>query len=125
YTGHGDLWLNAEWKGLSPEDKAKRRDEVHSGEAGFGNSACEDTASRKSILTGVDTAANDAQPGGEADDVAVPCHSELQTRRGIWDIENLEFTQLLKDKVYEFAFVWAPLKIVGATGSPGNPIALY
>jgi len=27
YTGHGDLWLNAEWKGLSPEEKAKRRDE--------------------------------------------------------------------------------------------------
>jgi kynurenine formamidase len=125
YTGHGDLWLNAEWKGLSPEEKAKRRDEFNSGEPGFGISACEYMASRKIILTGGDTSANDAQPGGEAEDFAVPCHSELQTRRGIWNIENLEFTQLLKDKVYEFAFVWAPLKIVGATGSPGNPIALY
>ena len=55
----------------------------------------------------------------------MPCHTELQTRRGIWNIENLEFTQLLKDKVYEFAFIWAPLKIVGGTGSPGNPMALY
>jgi hypothetical protein len=27
--------------------------------------------------------------------------------------------------VTEFLFVWAPLKIVGATGSPGNPVALY
>jgi kynurenine formamidase len=27
--------------------------------------------------------------------------------------------------VSEFLFVWAPLKIVGATGSPGNPVALY
>jgi hypothetical protein len=31
----------------------------------------------------------------------------------------------LKDHVYEFLFVWAPLKIVGGTGSPGNPVALY
>jgi kynurenine formamidase len=82
-------------------------------------------AQRKIILTGGDTSANDAQPNGEQDDFAVPCHTEMQTRRGIWNIENLEFTQLLKDKVYEFAFVWAPLKIVGGTGSPGNPIALY
>jgi kynurenine formamidase len=125
YTGHGDLWLNAEWKGLSPEEKAKRRDEFNSGEPGFGVSACEYMAQRKIILTGGDTSANDAQPGGEQDDFAVPCHTEMQTRRGIWNIENLEFTQLLKDKVYEFAFVWAPLKVVGGTGSPGNPVALY
>lgn len=126
YTGHGDLWLNAEWKGLSPAEKAKRRDEFTSGEPGFGASACEYMAQRKIILTGGDTSANDAQPAGEqGEDFAVPCHTEMQTRRGIWNIENLEFTQLLKDKVYEFAFVWAPLKMVGATGSPGNPIALY
>ena len=125
YTGHGDLWLNAEWKTLSLEERAKRRAEFNSSEPGFGISACEYFAQRKVILTGGDTSANDAQPVGEQEDYAVPCHTEMQTRRGIWNIENLEFTQLLKDKVYEFAFVWAPLKIVGGTGSPGNPIALY
>jgi kynurenine formamidase len=62
---------------------------------------------------------------GEQADYAVPCHTELQTRRGIWNIENLEFTPLLRDKAYEFLFVWAPLKIVGGTGSPGNPVAIY
>jgi kynurenine formamidase len=106
------------------EGEAPRR--VTSGEPGFGLSACEYLAERKIILTGGDTSANDAQPAGEqGEDFAVPCHTEMQVRRGIWNIENLEFTQLLKDKVYEFAFVWAPLKIVGGTGSPGNPIALY
>jgi kynurenine formamidase len=55
----------------------------------------------------------------------VPCHTELQTRHGIWNIENLDFEPLLADGVTEFLFVWAPLKIVGATGSPGNPVALY
>jgi len=32
---------------------------------------------------------------------------------------------MLADGVYEFLFVWAPLRRVGATGSPGNPVALY
>jgi kynurenine formamidase len=125
YTGHGDLWLSGEWKGLSAEEKAQRRKEFTSGEPGFGLSACEYFAERKIILTGGDTSANDAQPMGEQEGYAVPCHSELQTRRGIWNLENLEFTQLLQDRVYEFLFVWSPLKIVGGTGSPGNPIALY
>ena len=83
-------------------------------------------AQRKIILTGGDTSANDAQPAGEqGEEFAVPRHTEMQTKRGIWNIESLEFTPLLTDKVYELAFVWAPLKIVGGTGPPGNPIALY
>ena len=53
------------------------------------------------------------------------CHSETQTRRGIWNIENLDFGQLLKDNVTEFLFVWVLLRIVGGTGSPGNPEAIY
>lgn len=125
YTGHGDLWSNAEWKSLSAEEKAKRRAEFTSGEPGFGISACHYMADRKIILTGGDTSANDAQPVGEEEDYAVPCHTEMQTRRGIWNIENLDFTPLLKEKAYEFLFVWAPLRIVGGTGSPGNPVALW
>jgi kynurenine formamidase len=125
YTGHGDLWKNSEWKGFSAEEKQARVKEFVSGEPGFGRSACEYFAEQKIILTGGDTSANDAQPVGEIEGEAVPCHTELQTRYGIWNIENLEFTQLLEDNVTEFLFVWAPLKMVGATGSPGNPVALY
>jgi kynurenine formamidase len=125
YTGHGDLWKNSEWQSFSAEEKAKRVAKFVSGEPGFGLSACEYMASRKIILTGGDTSANDAQPVTDLEGAAVPCHTELQTRRGIWNIENLDFEPLLKDGVYEFLFVWAPLKMVGATGSPGNPVALY
>ncbi len=53
------------------------------------------------------------------------CHIALQTKRGIWNIENLDLSQLVADKAYEFLFVWSPLKAKGATGSPGNPVALY
>ena len=125
YTGHGDLWKNSEWPTLSAEEKAERVKEFTAGEPGFGRSACEYFAEQKIILTGGDNSANDAQPVGEIEGEAVPCHTELQTRHGIWNIENLDFSPLLEDGVYEFLFVWAPLKLVGATGSPGNPIAAY
>jgi len=62
---------------------------------------------------------------GEHANKPFECHAQLQTRRGIWNLENLDFSQLLADKVDEFLFVWSPLKMTGATGSPGNPIALY
>ena len=91
-----------------------------------GISACEYFAEQKIILTGGDTSANDAQPMGEIEGEAEPCHAELQTRHGIWNIENLDFTPAARRTAWtEFLFVWAPLKIVGATGSPGNPVALY
>lgn len=123
YTGHGDLWKNSAWKGLSAEQKAERRTVFTSGEPGFGRSACESMAWRKIAFMGGDTSANDAQPVGEIEGAAVPWHTEMQTRRGIWNIESLDFGPLLKDGIYEFLFVWAPLKLVGANGSPGNPVA--
>ncbi len=49
----------------------------------------------------------------------------MMTKRGIFDLENLDLSQLVADQAYEFLFVWSPLKIKGGTGSPGNPIALY
>jgi len=125
YTGHGDVWANKKWPTMSPEQRAEARKYFTSGEPGFGVSACQYMASRKIILTGGDTSANDAQPVGEQEGYAVPCHTEMQTRRGIWNIENLDFGPLLEAGVYEFAFVWAPLKLVGATGSPGNPVAMW
>ena len=68
----------------------------------------------------------DAQPSGEKGTAyAVHCHTEMQTRRGIWNIENLDLKPLVDAKIYEFAFIWSPLKIIGGTGSPGNPIAIY
>jgi kynurenine formamidase len=75
-------------------------------------------------LLGADTFAVEAIPGENAGE-GNPCHVHMQPRNGIWFLENLEFTQLLADGVSEFMFSWAPLKAVGATGSPGNPIAIY
>ena len=127
YTGHGNIWHPSEWDTYSAEEKAKRVKAFNAGEPGFGISACEYLASRKVILTGGDTWGVDAVGPGFAGENPQPfeCHIKLQTKRGIWNLENLDLSQLVTDKAYEFLFVWAPLKIKGGTGSPGNPIALY
>jgi len=127
YTGHGDLWHPRDWDKFDAAEKAKRIAQFNAGEPGFGISACEYLAERKIILTGADNWATEAVGKGFGGENPQPfeCHAKLQTKRGIWNIENLDLSQLVADKAYEFLFVWSPLKMKGATGSPGNPVALY
>ena len=54
----------------------------------------------------------------------IPMLDELIAKNGIYNHENLDFTDVLKDRVYEFVYVFSPLRIKGATGSPGRPIAI-
>ena len=124
YTGWGNVWHPREWDSYDAGEKSARIAKFNSGEPGFGGSACRYLADRKIVLTGADTWATEAVPGEDAKK-PFECHIQLQTRRGIWNLENLDLTQLVNDKAYEFLFVWAPLKVKGATGSPGNPIAIY
>lgn len=127
YTGHGDLWHPKDWDTFDAAEKQRRVAAFNAGQPGFGISACEYLASRKVILTGGDNWGTEAAGPGFAGERPHPfeCHIHLQTRRGIWNIENLDLSQLVADKAYEFLFVWSPLKMKGATGSPGNPVALY
>ena len=127
HTGHGDIWSPKDWDKFDAAEKARRTALFNSGAPGFGISACEYLAERKIILTGADTWAVDAvgKGGGGENPQPFECHLKLQTKRGIWNIENLDLSQLVADKAYEFMFVWSPLKMKGATGSPGNPMALY
>ncbi len=127
YTGHGDLWHPTQWDTYDAAEKNRRIAAFNAGEPGFGMSACEYLAERKIILWGGDTWGTEAVGPGFAGENEQPfeCHIHMMTRRGIWNIENLDFSQLLADNVTEFLFVWSPLKIKGGTGSPGNPVALY
>jgi kynurenine formamidase len=127
YTGHGDIWHPSEWDTYDAAEKTRRVALFNSGEPGFGLSACEYLAERKIILWGGDTWATEAVGKGFAGEGEQPfeCHIKMMTKRGIWNLENLDLSQLVADKAYEFLFVWSPLKIKGGTGSPGNPMALY
>jgi kynurenine formamidase len=127
YTGHGDIWSPTDWDSYDAAEKKKRVEQFNSGEPGYGGSACEYMAAQKIILWGSDTWASEAVAPdftGETKEV-LPCHVRMMPKHGIWNLENMDFHQLLADKAYEFLFAWSPLKMKGATGSPGNPIAIY
>ncbi len=58
------------------------------------------------------------------DGVGSHVHGRLVTQHGIFMLEAMRFDELLADEVYEFLFVFTPLPLTGATGSPGRPIGI-
>jgi kynurenine formamidase len=131
-TGWNSLWKTnhlgrpAGEKAKSDEQLAKDNAEFGSGEPGVSPEVCDHLAAKKISMIGSDTW------GLEPYDFAkgVPesfayCHMNLIARRGIYNFENLDLDELSSNKAYEFLFAWAPLKLVGGTGSPGNPVAAW
>jgi len=110
HTGHGQLWM-------------VDNDTFSASHPGPGITAIKWLAEKKIVMTGSDTSGTEAVPG-ENPDRPFEGHQWLLNRHGIYNIENLDLSALAEDQVYEFAFVFAPLKLKGATGSPGNPIAV-
>lgn len=74
-------------------------------------------------VTGSDTIAYEwLAPGAGLQHL--PVHALLRVERGVPIIEVLDLEDLARDRVATFAFVAAPLKIIGASGSPMRPLAL-
>ncbi len=92
-------------------------------EPGPGITAIKWLAEQGIVMTGADNYAVEAVPG-ENPERPIEGHQWLLNRHGIYNLENLDLSELAAERVYEFAFVFAPLKLKGATGSPGNPIAV-
>ncbi len=61
---------------------------------------------------------------GREGDGFLSLHVELLVKRGVHLIEHLMLKQMADDRCYESLFVCAPLPVVGAAGSPVNPIAI-
>ena len=109
-TGWGKLWM---------KDNAK----FNSGTPGIGVSVAKWLIEKKVCLVAHDHWSGEAVPG-EDKDRPFECHQWLITMNGIHIHENLEMEELSAARAYEFAYVFAPLRLKGATGSPGNPIAI-
>lgn len=75
------------------------------------------------MLLGADNLSFEAFPP-EREDNWVPVHTYLLAEKGVMFIEQMYLESLAKDKVYEFAFIAASLKLKGASGSPMRPIAI-
>lgn len=110
HTGHGALW-------------EKDGKQYHAGEPGPGITAIKWLVEKKIVMLGADNFATEAMPG-ENKERPVEGHQHLLTRNGVYNHENLDLSGLVKDGVYEFVYVFSPLRLKGATGSPGNPFAM-
>jgi kynurenine formamidase len=109
HTGWGGLWM-------------VDNDAYGADEPGPGISAIKWLAEKNIVLTAADNYAMEASPG-ENPERPLEGHQWLLSR-GIYNLENLDLSELAADQVYEFAFIYSPMKLVGATGAPGNPIAV-
>ena len=110
HTGWGSLWMkeNARFIQNAP---------------GIGLDAAQYLVEREIVMAGSDTWAVEVVPNPDAS-LAFPVHQLFIPRNGIYIFENLATEDLARDSVYEFAFMFAPLRLKGASGSPGNPLAI-
>jgi len=110
HMGWGSLWMkdNATFNASSP---------------GIGVPAGQWLASKEVVVVGSDNWGVEAFPNPDPT-LTAPVHQLLLAKNGIYLHENLVTEELARDGVYEFAYIYAPLRLKGATGSPGNPIAI-
>jgi hypothetical protein len=90
--------------------------------AGIGLEVAQWLASEKISLLGSDRV-GEVSPNPDPD-LVFPLHQELMQKNGIFNLESMNLEQLAASRIYEFAFVFNPLPIKGATGSPGRPLAI-
>jgi len=110
HTGWGSLWMkdNARFTASAP---------------GIGVAAAQMLADAEVVVVGADTWGVEVMPNPDSA-LSAPVHQLLLARNGIYLHENLITADLARDNVYEFVYIFAPLRLKGATGSPGNPIAI-
>lgn len=110
HTGWGALWMkdNARFSASSP---------------GIGMQAAQFLVDQEIVMVGSDTLGTEVLPNPDAS-LVFPVHQLLIAKNGIYNMENLATEVLVESQTDEFLFVYAPLPLKGAPGSPGNPVAI-
>jgi kynurenine formamidase len=80
-------------------------------------------AEQGAVVIGVDNISTDVWPSKEKDNW-IPVHSSMLSIKGVPIMQNVYLEELAADKVYQFAWFGAPLKLRGADGAPMRPVAL-
>jgi len=116
----GDVVLiHTGWSSLWMKDNTK----YGATEPGIGVAAAQFLVDAEVVVVGADTWGVEVMPNPDAS-LSAPVHQLLLARNGIYLHENLITAELARDSAYEFMYSFAPLRLKGATGSPGNPIAI-
>ena len=100
-------------------DESKR---VPGPPSGIGLEVARWIVEKQATMVGSDAGGTEAAPRDTT--LAFPVHEELIMRNGIFNMENMRFEDLVADRVYEFLFVFTPLRLEGASGSPARPLAI-
>ena len=110
HTGWGSLWMkdNEKYNRTCP---------------GIGVGAAQFLVDEEITVVGADNWGVEVSPNPNAS-LGAPVHQLMLARNGIYLHENLNTADLARDSLYEFAYIFVPLPMKGATGSPGSPIAI-
>ncbi|MEV6773864.1 cyclase family protein [Nocardia sp. NPDC051030] len=92
------------------------------GVPGVGTAAARWLAAQGITATGADTTAYECLAPGAGHSI-LPVHRVLLVESGIYIMEHLDLEAIAAEQINEFAFMLAPLRIVGGTGSPVRPLA--
>jgi len=113
-----DLKACLELQGWYTETKS-----FYDGAPGIGLECARWFSSLQVCVVGADNFAVEVVPPVDPE-VFHPCHQHLIMENGIHLQEGMTFEGLVERQAWVFVYVFVPLPIVGATGSPGNPIAV-
>ena len=116
---NGDaLFFNYGWSKLWTEPE-----KYNHNPPGIGMEVAKWIVAKKASMVGSDSWPTEVWPS-PTPDMIVPVHQELITKNGLLNLENMVFDALIQDGVYEFLFVFTPIRFKGGTGSPARPLAI-
>jgi len=107
--GWSSLWLQPEAYNANPP--------------GIGLEVARWVAEKKVTMIGSDSWCSEVIPNPNPG-LAFPVHQELMMKNGIFNLENMQFDELVQDNITEFMFIVTTIPFKGATGSPVRPIAI-
>lgn len=107
------------WQALVGKDDKR----FISGEPGLGKDGAEYLASKQVVAVGADTWGLEAIPFEKGVGV-FEIHQILIPKNGIYILENIDTTELVKDKAWEFMFVLGASRFTGGVQAIINPIAV-
>jgi kynurenine formamidase len=107
--GWSSLWDQAELYNTNPP--------------GIGLDVARWVAGRNVTMVGSDSWTGEVVPNPDPG-LLFPVHQELMMKNGIFNLENMQFDELVADGVNEFLFIVTTIPFKGATGSPARPIAI-
>jgi kynurenine formamidase len=116
----GDVVLfHTGWQALVGKDNKR----FMAGEPGVGKEGALYLVGKQVVAVGADTWAVEAIPF-EKDVGAFEIHQILLAKNGTYILENMDTSELAKDKAWEFMFNLGPSRITGGVQAIVNPIAI-